>query len=270
MLQSVRRQLAVGRLLPLGEATDGAWLAERAAAGVLRQAMRRLPGVRPGTVRVTVADFEAVGEPVVPPPPGALPPGPLRIDAEFDATADEPLPATAERVRTALAEAADGLLGLVVAAIDLRISGLSEGAVNEPAREEPPKEESRDGEPPADGGTDDTGGTGGALEAAVRNAASAVPGVVRLTSLSGDGSRPVRVGSARGKAGGVPSGHHVHIRLAVSADHRALDVVRRVRAAVEPVVADGTLGPVSVTVLVTEVVEVTGRTDTAARQAPAT
>ncbi|MFD5764098.1 nucleopolyhedrovirus P10 family protein, partial [Streptomyces sp. NPDC127044] len=105
--QAVRRQLGLGRLLPLGHPRDGAWIAEEAADAFLRRAAADVPAVRLGSLRIALADPELVYEPVVPPPPSALPPGPLRIVAEFTAGADptapgvEPLPTTAARLREA-------------------------------------------------------------------------------------------------------------------------------------------------------------------------
>ncbi|MFC9291362.1 hypothetical protein ACFT0E_32725, partial [Streptomyces sp. NPDC057052] len=104
----VREQLGMGRLLPLGGPRDGAWIAEDAARAVLRRAARELPGVRLGALRISVADPDAVYEPAVPAPPSALPPGPLRVTAEFAAAASEPLPTTASRLRDALAQSGDG------------------------------------------------------------------------------------------------------------------------------------------------------------------
>ncbi len=69
--------------------------------------------MRAGALRVAAADPGRAFEPVVPSPPSALPPGPLRVTADFAATVAEPLPATAARLRTALLTAADEL-GLTV------------------------------------------------------------------------------------------------------------------------------------------------------------
>ncbi len=122
--QAVRHQLGIGRLLPLGDARDGAWIAERAAEAVLRSAAWDAPGVRLDALRVAIADVEDTEEPVVPAPPSALPPGPLRVTAEFAATASQPLPTTANLLRATLATAATQRLGLTVAEVDLRVTGL--------------------------------------------------------------------------------------------------------------------------------------------------
>ncbi|MBT2908077.1 hypothetical protein HET68_29740, partial [Streptomyces sp. McG8] len=121
----VRQQVGLGRFLPLGGPYDGAWIAERAAGGALREAAEReMPEVRLDGVRLGLADPDRAADPAVPPPPSALPPGPLRLSAEFAATAAWPLPETASRLRTALAVAATERLGLDVAEVDLRVTEL--------------------------------------------------------------------------------------------------------------------------------------------------
>jgi hypothetical protein len=246
LARTVRRQIGFGRLLPLGGAEDGAWLAERAAAGVLRQAADGLPGVRTGTLRLSPAAPGTAGEPAVPMPPSALPPGPVRIGAEFEAGTEEPLPATAERLRAALAEAAENRLGLVVAAVDLTVTGLLDGPGEEPSREQPRPEEAPDTEE-----VPDTGEAGTAVGAA----ALAVPGVVRLAPELGGAARALRtVDTAPGDGTGAAPGRHVRIQIAVAADHRALDVARGVRGAVARAAAASAPGPVTVAVVVTEVV----------------
>ncbi|MEU1261816.1 hypothetical protein ABZ473_06930 [Streptomyces cellulosae] len=121
----VRQQVGLGRFLPLGGPYDGAWIAERAASGALREAAEReVPEVRLDGVRLGLADPDTAADPPVPPPPSALPPGPLRLTAEFATTAAWPLPETASRLRTALAVAATERLGLDVAEVDLRVTEL--------------------------------------------------------------------------------------------------------------------------------------------------
>ena len=60
--RAVREQLGMGRLLPLGEPRDGAWISEEAAEAVLRRAARELPGVRLGVLRIAVADPEQTAD----------------------------------------------------------------------------------------------------------------------------------------------------------------------------------------------------------------
>ncbi|MFC9827679.1 hypothetical protein ACFVI5_09830 [Streptomyces albogriseolus] len=147
----VRQQVGLGRFLPLGGPYDGAWIAERAASGVLRGAAEReVPEVRLGGVRIGLADPGEAAEPAVPAPPSALPPGPLRLTAEFAATAAWPLPETASRLRTALAVTATERIGLDLTEVDLRITELLDT--------EPPA--SRPGTPATRGGTDTSGGAG--------------------------------------------------------------------------------------------------------------
>ncbi len=121
----VRQQVGLGRLLPLGGPYDGAWIAERAAGGLLRDAAgREVPEARLDSVRIGLADHGTAAEPAVPAPPSALPPGPLRLTAEFAATAAWPLPETASRLRTSLVVAATERLGLDITEVNLRITEL--------------------------------------------------------------------------------------------------------------------------------------------------
>ena len=228
---AVRHRLGLGRLLPLGGPRDGAWISEAAAEAVLRRAARDLLGLRLGTLRIGLADAEEAAEPVVPAPPGALPPGPLRITADFAATAFEPLPATADLLRTTLASAATELLGLAVREVDLRVTALLE---EEPEPTPPaPSPEPRPATEP-----------GGGEETLAAAAVLAVPGVSHLTNGLG------RAGhlTERQEEGALPH-RHARVELAVDADHRTLDVARQVRTAV----AEALLYHPTVTVLVTAV-----------------
>jgi hypothetical protein len=217
--QAVRHQLRLGRLLPLGGARDGAWISEEAAGAVLRRAAEDLRGVRLGPVRIGLADPEDAHEPAVPPPPSALPPGPLRATAEFAATASEPLPMTAERVREVLAGAAEGL-GLAVTEVDLQVTALLD--------EEPEPLPVRPPEPAPAVPRGDT------EEGRAADAALGVPGVSHLTGTLG---RPVHIEERPDETTALPR-RHVRLELAVDADHRAVDVARRVRAQVEQALPD--------------------------------
>ncbi|MFF9812316.1 hypothetical protein [Streptomyces sp. NPDC014006] len=55
-----------------------------------------------------------------------MPPGALRIEAEFSAPARQPLPQVAEHLRQTLSAAAVERLGLVVAEVDLHVTDLLE------------------------------------------------------------------------------------------------------------------------------------------------
>ncbi|MEV6264425.1 hypothetical protein AB0M42_27270 [Streptomyces sp. NPDC051784] len=214
---AVRERLGLGRLLPLGGPEDGSWITERAAAGVLREAASG-SGAAVEKLRIDSADASRAPEPVVPGPPGALPPGPLRIEADFSATVRRSLPATADALRAVLLTAAAQRLGLLVEEVDLRITDLLE---EEPPPEAGAEAKVRTAEP------EDLAGT----------AAAGVPGVVSLTRALG--------GPVQADVG------HLQVELATSGDHRALDVARAVRAAVAGAVEDRP----TVAVLVTAVTE---------------
>lgn len=226
---AVRRRLGLGRLLPLGDPEDGSWIAERAAAAVLRDAARGSGAVL-GTLRIAPADdAHEAPEPVVPPPPSALPPGPLRIEAAFAATARRPLTVTADALRAALLAAAAQRLGLVVDEVDLRVTELLE---EEPAAVAKPPSEGRaaESEGPSELRPAEPEGAAGA-------AAAGVPGVVALTRVLG---RAV-----------THTEGNVRVELATDGGHRALDVAQAVRGAV----AGAVEGRPGVAVLVTAVVE---------------
>ncbi len=228
LVQAVRGQLGLGRLLPLGGPDDAAWIAERAAAGVLAGVERAVPGVRIDRLRIALAepdahDWGAVRAANPAAPPSALPAGPLRIEADFQARGDRPLPRTAEALRAALAGAAADRIGLRVAEVDLRVVGLLEdsppgtgtaaltasaaadGAADEEDEEGHESDEEADGDPAAarDGRPDEAD--------RARDAALAVPGVARAAARA--------------------TGAAVRVRLTVDAGHRALDVARAVRRA---------------------------------------
>lgn len=214
---AVRQRLGLGRLLPLGGPADGAWISERAAVAVLRRAVRG-PGAGPvlGELRIAVADPETAPGPQVPPPPSALPPGPLRIEATMAATADQPLPVAAAALRSALLAAASRRLGLVVAEVDLQVTELLDTAP-EPDEPEP------------------AGVCAAEPQDVAGRAAAGVAGVATLTRVLG---AAVHTGA-----------DHVRVELATDEGHRALDVARAVRAAVTEAVD----GHPPVAVLVTAV-----------------
>ncbi|MGW6061046.1 nucleopolyhedrovirus P10 family protein [Streptomyces sp. NPDC055189] len=238
---AVRRQLGLGRVLPLGGPGDGAWLTEACAGGVLRHAADQVSGVRLGDLRLALADPSKADVSAVPAPPSALPPGPLRITAEFAAVPAEPLPAAAARLRTALFAAADERLGLVVEEVDLSVTTLLD-AGQAPVRvpldttdtETPP-----DGAQPASKGGD---------EARAASTALAVPGVRRLTGALGGLGRAVHIDELPTTDTALPR-RHARVELATDRGHRALDVALAVRTAVGKALKDHP----SVAVLVTAV-----------------
>ncbi|MFG2608074.1 nucleopolyhedrovirus P10 family protein [Streptomyces sp. NPDC048514] len=256
---AVRRQVALGRLVPLGGPGDGAWIAESAAVAVLVRAVAdKAPRVRLGTVRIALDDPHEAAESAVPAPPGALPPGALRVTADFAVTADftspagfaepadftrpadsaatgaEPLPVVASRVRLTLAAAAAERLGLVVTAVDLRVTDLLEAddATGPAVRAQRPASAREATDP---------------QEARVAAAALSVPGVVALTGALGGLGRAVHL-EERTTPAALPH-RHVRVELAVSADHRTVEVARRVRAVVQDALEDRP----TVAVLVTSV-----------------
>ncbi|UFQ14877.1 MULTISPECIES: nucleopolyhedrovirus P10 family protein [Streptomyces] len=233
LTEAVRHRLGLGRVLPLGGARDGTWVTEAAVDGVLRHAAQRITGVRLGGLRVALADPDAACAPAVPPPPSALPPGPLRITADFAAATGLPLPAAADRLRAALGEAAQRL-GLVVAEVDLRVTALlDEGSDLTDGRQEAPRPPAA--QPPAGDGE----------EARAGQAALAVPGVTRLTGALGPA---VHIKEHPARDGALPR-RHARVELATGREHRALDVALAVRAAVGEALPDHP----SVAVLVTAV-----------------
>ncbi|MGX1854131.1 hypothetical protein OIU91_32580 [Streptomyces sp. NBC_01456] len=235
--QVVRAQLDIGRVLPLGGPADGSWITEQAAAGVLIRAAGTPAGVRLGALRLSVADPARAPEPAVPAPPSALPPGPLRIEADFAAAGDRPLPTVADQVRAALLEASVRELGLVVGVVDLRVSGLLDGASAEEAAGPPETPPAPAEGPPAAPVKE---GRGGATQDGVAGIAAivlGVDGVAHLAPVLGP-SRPVALTDG-----------HALIQLATAPGHRALDVaaaVRRTVASAPPAVS-------TVAVLVTAV-----------------
>ncbi|MFC9063336.1 nucleopolyhedrovirus P10 family protein, partial [Streptomyces sp. NPDC057074] len=157
--------------------------------------------------------------------------------------------ATAARLRAALTEAAADGLGLAVTDVDLRATGLLDTPADAACGREPHGSRPDDGTEPgpgsepgpgpgdvtaddAGGGVGDEGGDGD--EGRVARAALGVPGVVRLTGVLG---RPVHVTEPPARQGALPR-RHVRLELAVAADHRAVEVARRVRAVVSETLPD--------------------------------
>ncbi|WP_406057264.1 hypothetical protein OG462_12235 [Streptomyces sp. NBC_01077] len=204
---AVRDRLAPGRLLPLGAAAEGAWITERAVREVVGRAAAAVRGVVPGTLRIGPAD--APEEPES---------GALRITASFGAVAGRALPELAGELRSALLTTAEDGLGLVVAAVDLRVTDLLDAA--------PPE--------PDEGAAPPPGLTSPATDDPVALAALGVAGVAGVTDALGP---PVRRGS-----------DGVRVELAVTAGARPLDVARAVRTAVTAVAPEAA----AVTVVVSE------------------
>nr|WP_031522975.1 hypothetical protein [Streptomyces sp. NRRL F-5123] len=275
LARTVREQVALGRLLPLGEAEDSAWITESAAVAALRRTADALPGVRLGALVIELdgdgdrADGAADGGPRGLPggapggasgggagggpgegasgavaarsegaaPVGALPYGPLRITADFAATPDDPLPRTAERLRAVLWASAREGLGVPVRSVDLAVTALLDEL---PAPDAVLEGVVVEGEGPPEV----TDGAAGGPADRVAAAALAVPGVLRLSRrLAGFGTG-VRVRD-------TPDGRRVQVQLTVAAGNRPYAVARAVSAAVTAAAADGAPGPVAAAVVVT-------------------
>ncbi|MFH8370725.1 nucleopolyhedrovirus P10 family protein [Streptomyces sp. NPDC018031] len=243
LTRAVREQLALGRLLPLGGPGDASWVVEQAARNVLRRVESEVPGARLGSLRIGLADPEHAARPTVPAPVSALPPGPLRIGATCVAVAGQPLPAVARELRAGLHACATRRLGLVVDAIDLRVTELLEELPPAPGLSSPPGAAGAPEVPPSAKEPEFPPAV-----VALAAAARGVPGVVALAPVLGGAARAVRV-EDRTDARGAPIGRHVEVQLAVAGDHGALEVARAVRAAVARTVA----APVTVAVVVTDV-----------------
>ncbi|MER5383243.1 hypothetical protein ABT040_23715 [Streptomyces sp. NPDC002688] len=243
--QAVRRQLDLGRLLPLGGPHDGTWITEQAAVRVLERTAAEIPGAWMESLRIGPAPDEPVSEPAVRPPASALPPGPLKIEAAFTASLGLPLPETADRLRSALLNAATERLGLATVTADLHVTNLHEASeavgsrTSKRAMKPVPEAAAARSSPPVAG----TGSMWGPV-AELADVATAVPGVARLTTVLG--SRPVKV-----EDHDEPPGRRIEVQLAVAPGHHPLEVARAVRAAVAAATTDAP-GPVSAAVLITE------------------
>jgi len=120
LAEAVRAQVALGRLLPLGEPAEGVWITEQAAAAALRAAAAEVAGVRLGSLRMGTDES-----------------GALHAHAAFEAAPEQPLPLTAQRLRDVLWEAANDGLGLRIAAVDLTVTGLIDDALVPPVPSAP-------------------------------------------------------------------------------------------------------------------------------------
>ncbi|MZD03961.1 nucleopolyhedrovirus P10 family protein, partial [Streptomyces sp. SID5785] len=158
----------------------------------------------------------------------------------------EPLPAAAERLRTALAGAAQGRLGLVVAEVDVRVTELlteplappaaDAAAPGVPAGPDGPDEPDGPDVPEATSGAPrpvPAGDTDRAVEAAL-----AVPGVLRPATAPVGLGRSVHIEERAAGEGAALPRRHVRVELVLARDARALDVARAVREAVGAALPD--------------------------------
>ncbi|MFE8951852.1 hypothetical protein [Streptomyces althioticus] len=234
----VRQQVGMGRFLPLGGPYDGAWLAERAASGVLRGAAEReVPEVRLDSVRIGLADPGTAAEPAVTAPPSALPPGPLRLTAEFAATAAWPLPETASRLRTSLAVTATERLGLDLTEVDLRVTELL-GEEPSAAPAGAPGQSAATPSPGGPGAPGDVVSPGAGDGSEGERVAAVVLRVAGVTRLTGSWGRPVRLTEQASGAGDALPRRHARVDLAVAEGFRPLEVAHAVRAAVAEALPD--------------------------------
>ncbi|MBO8188369.1 hypothetical protein [Streptomyces spirodelae] len=252
LTHAVRRQIGLGRLLPLGEAADGAWVTEEAALGVLGRSVRAVPGTRLSAVRMELTSPRAAAEPAVPPPPSALPPGPLTLTAELAVPAGRPVPAAAEDVRRSLLSTAEEELGLPLETVDLRVTELLEA--------EAPGAEPGSGPDPGSGPETGVSGSAGTAHSRtaerVTRAVLAVEGVVRLAPVPGPALSHVAAGPAAAavQVEGDPAtdrGCHVLLQLGLAPTRRALDTARAAAGAARS--ALGASGKVTVAVVVTAI-----------------
>lgn len=260
LTRTVREQIALGRLLPLGAPPDAVWITERATVRALRQAVASLPGIRLGAVAVSLADppdggdddgGDGVSQAYGAAPVGALPHVPLRVEAAFEAAVDEPLPRAADRLREAIWQTARERLGLAVRTVDLQVTGLIEARPPVAVRSDPPELDAADEGADGIGDELDVAPWPVDIAAAVGTAAATVPGVARLTRRLAGLGPGVRVRDLT--APEDEPGRQVQLQIAVAAGHSAITVARAVTTAVAAAAAPDAPGPVTTAVVVTEV-----------------
>jgi hypothetical protein len=110
VINAVRAETRLGRMLPLDDPERELRIAETTAAKVLRRAADRVHGVRAASCRLTPDDNSTR----------------VAITMTLAMTLDDPLPDRAAEVRRAVAYAARQQLGLATSAIDLHIMSVLE------------------------------------------------------------------------------------------------------------------------------------------------
>jgi uncharacterized alkaline shock family protein YloU len=105
VMNIVRAEVRLGRLLPLADTVLDLRIAESAAAKVLRQAADRVPGARAATCRLVPAG-EGTG---------------VQVTMTLAAALDRPLPDTVTQVRRSIIHAAEQALGLAVTTADIMV-----------------------------------------------------------------------------------------------------------------------------------------------------
>ncbi|MFF0855777.1 Asp23/Gls24 family envelope stress response protein [Streptomyces sp. NPDC003280] len=114
VMDLVRLELRPGRPLPLGDPDEDLWITEAVAARALREAAETVDGVRAGSCRLA---------PAAGPDTGAV-----EIRLDIHAPAGAGLPELAERVRRRVRDTAGRDLGMVMAAVDIRVTDLVDTA----------------------------------------------------------------------------------------------------------------------------------------------
>ncbi|RZB13313.1 Asp23/Gls24 family envelope stress response protein [Streptomyces sp. F001] len=105
VMDIVRAEVRLGRLLPLDDPVRDLFIAETAAAKVLRRAADMVTGARAASCRLTPADADTG----------------VHVAMTLAANLGRPLTETADRVRSQVRKAAAQSLGLTVTAIDLEV-----------------------------------------------------------------------------------------------------------------------------------------------------
>ncbi|MBL1110374.1 Asp23/Gls24 family envelope stress response protein [Streptomyces sp. 5-8] len=135
VMNIVRSEARLGRLLPLADPVLDLRIAESAAAKVLRQAADNVPGVRAAACRLAPADNSDAADGVA-------------VALTLAASLDRPLPERTDEVRRAVIHAAERTIGLHVTAVDITVIE----ALDPPHTPDPPSPgsappETRDGRP---------------------------------------------------------------------------------------------------------------------------
>ncbi|GAB2828172.1 hypothetical protein GCM10027073_66400 [Streptomyces chlorus] len=105
VMDVVRAEVRIGRLLPLADPDRDLRIAENAAAKVLRQAADTVPGARAATCRL-VPEGEGTD---------------VRVTMTLAAALDRPLPDRVHQVRRSVLDSAGQDLGLAVTAVDITV-----------------------------------------------------------------------------------------------------------------------------------------------------
>jgi hypothetical protein len=105
VMNVVRAEIRLGRLLPLADPDRELRIAESAAAKVLRQAADKVPGVRAATCRLVPAGEDTS----------------VRVTMTLAAALDRPLPDRVCQVRRSVLDSAGQDLGLAVTGVDITV-----------------------------------------------------------------------------------------------------------------------------------------------------